>query len=163
VGKRGDKRLVGKGTKIHDSANIEGSVIFGKNCMIDDGVLIREGCVIGDNVHIGHAVELKHCVIMSDTAIAHLNYIGDSIIGNKVNVGGGAIIANWRFDKKKIIVKGLDEKVNTNLEKFGAAIGDGSNIGVNAVLNPGTILGRNSIAYPLTSVRSYHPDNSIIK
>jgi len=155
--------LIGEGSKIDPSAKIEGKVIIGKNSTIGDNVLLRDGCIIGDNVHIGHAVEIKHSIIMNDTAVAHLNYVGDSIIGNNVNVGGGAIVANWRFDRKNIKVKVGDDVIDTQLEKFGACVGDHSSLGVNCVLNPGTILEKNVLIFPLVSVHGTHPEQSVIK
>ncbi len=160
---KGVDRIVGEGVKIDPSAKIEGKIIIGRNSTISDSVLIRGNCIIGENVFIGHAVEIKHSVILNNTAIAHLNYIGDSIVGNNVNIGGGAIIANWRFDKKNVVVKRLDERIDTGLEKFGASIGDHTSIGVNAVLNPGTVLGKGSLVYPLVSVSGSHAEDSIIK
>lgn len=159
----GEKILIGEGSSIDSSAKIEGKVIIGKNSTISDTVLIREGVIIGDNVRIGHAVELKHSIIMDNSSIAHLNYIGDSIIGNNVNVGGGAIVANWRLDKKNIKIKFDDEEIDTNLEKFGACIGDNSSLGANSVLNPGTILGKKNLVFPLISVIGVYNENSVIK
>lgn len=155
--------VLGEGSKIDASAKIEGKVMMGKNSTIADSVLIRGNCIIGDNVHIGHAVEIKHSIVMNNTAVAHLNYIGDSIIGNNVNIGGGAIIANWRFDKKNIKIKFEDEKVDTGLKKFGACVGDDSSLGVNSVLNPGTIIGKRTLVYPLVSVFGVHKENSVLK
>lgn len=160
---REEKILIGEGSNIDSSAKIEGRIIIGKNSTIADSVLIRESVIIGDNVHIGHAVELKNSIIMNNSSIAHLNYLGDSIIGNNVNVGGGAIIANWRLDKKSIKIKFKDEKVDTNLEKFGACVGDYSSLGANSVLNPGTILGKKTLVFPLVSVTGVYNENSVIK
>jgi len=159
----GDRNMaLGEGSRIDESAKIEGKLIMGKNSTIADNVLIRGNCIIGDNVHIGHGVELKHSIVMNNTAIAHLNYVGDSIIGSNVNIGGGAIIANWRFDKKNIKIK-LEEEVDTGLEKFGACVGDLSSLGVNSVLNPGTIIGKKSLVYPLVSVFGVHAKESVLK
>lgn len=155
--------LIGKGTVIQEDVIINGSLITGENCVIGHGSLIRENCVFGDNVHIGHAVEVKNSVILNNSRIAHLNYIGDSIIGNNVNISGGAISANYRLDKKPVYIRYNDRKIETNLQKFGSIIGDKCNIGVNAVLNPGTILEKNCIVYPLKSVTGFHKENSIIK
>jgi len=152
--------FVGNNTTIVEGARIEGPAIIGKNCTIGHGAYIRGGCVIGDNVRIGHAVEVKHSIILSDAAIAHFNYVGDSIIGNHVNVSAGAVCANFRLDKKQIVVKMSDQRIETGLKKLGAIVGDGSNVGVNAVLNPGTILGKDCVVYPLTNVRGVHPEAS---
>lgn len=160
------ERIVGEGTVIDPSVKIDGPVIIGKNCVIEDNVLLRGGCILGDGVHIGHAVELKHSIILDNTnrtKVSHLVYIGDSIVGRNVNVGGGVIVANWRLDKKNIVVKMDGDRMDTGTAKFGAAIGDGSGIGANAVINPGTVLGKDSIVYPLTSVFGVKSSNSVLK
>jgi UDP-N-acetylglucosamine diphosphorylase / glucose-1-phosphate thymidylyltransferase / UDP-N-acetylgalactosamine diphosphorylase / glucosamine-1-phosphate N-acetyltransferase / galactosamine-1-phosphate N-acetyltransferase len=140
-----------------------GKLIQGENCKIANSSHIREGVILGDNVIIGHCVELKNCIVMNNSAVAHLNYLGDSIVGNGVNISGGAILANYRLDRNKVSVKINNELIDTGLKKFGAIIGDRSIIGVNAVLNPGTALGKNCIVYPLTSVRGFYKANSTIK
>lgn len=155
--------VIGEGTVVEKDAVIKGKAIIGKNCLIGNAVLLRGNCILGDNVQIGHGVELKNIIVLSNSSIAHLNYVGDSIVGNNVNVSAGAIVANLRLDKQEILVNVQDEKVNTGLNKFGAIIGDGCTIGVNSVLNPGTILGKNCVVYPLTFVKGSHANNEIIK
>jgi NDP-sugar pyrophosphorylase family protein len=155
--------LIGNGTKIEADAVIKDAAIIGENCSIGNGVLIRGGCIIGDDVQIGHGVEIKHSIILNKSAIAHLNYVGDSIVGKGVNISGGAIVANFRLDKGEIKVNIDDQKINTGLIKFGAIIGDDCVVGVNSVLNPGTVLGKNCNVYPLTSVRGVHKANESIK
>jgi NDP-sugar pyrophosphorylase family protein len=155
--------LIGKGTVIEEGTVIKGSVIIGENCFIESASLIRGDCIIGNNVQIGHGVELKHSIVLNNSSIAHLNYVGDSIVGNNVNISGGAVVANFRLDKGEITVNIDGKKVNTGLIKFGAIIGDNCVIGVNSVLNPGTVLGKNCIVYPLTSVRGVHKPNEILK
>ncbi len=154
---------IGKGTKIAKGVLIKGPAIIGDNCFIEQGSLIRENTILGNNVHIGHGVEIKNSVILNNTAISHLNYVGDSIVGNNVNISGGAIIANYRLDKHSVLVRLGDKKIDTKFEKFGAIVGDGSAIGVNSVLNPGTVLGKNTIVYPLVSVIGVHKNEDIIK
>lgn len=154
---------VGKGAKIAKGVLIKGSAIIGDNCFIEQGSLIRENVILGNNVHIGHAVEIKNSIILNNTAVSHLNYIGDSIIGNNVNISGGVITANYRLDKHSVLVRTNDKRIDTKLEKFGAIIGDDSIVGVNSVLNPGTILGKNTIVYPLVSVLGVHKNEEIIK
>lgn len=154
--------FVDESATVHETAEIEGPAIIGKNCVVSHASYLRDGCILEDGVRIGHASEIKHSVLLNNASAAHLNYIGDSIIGNNVNVSGGAVLANFRLDKKNVMVKVEGEKLETGLEKFGAVIGDGSNIGVNSVLNPGTILGKNCIVYPLQSVTGVYPDNSKI-
>ena len=158
-----EKIYIGKGTKITKGVLIKGPAIIGDNCFIEHGALIRENVILGNDVHIGHGAEIKNSIILNNTAIAHLNYVGDSIIGANVNISGGAIIANYRLDKHSVIVKSNNKKIDTKLNKFGAIVGDGSVVGVNSVLNPGTILGKNTIVYPLTSVTGVHKNEEIIK
>lgn len=155
--------FIGEGTVIQNGSEIIGPAIIGRNCILSHAALIRGNCLLGDNVNIGHAVEIKYSICLKGAAVAHLNYIGNSIIGNNVNISGGAILANHRLDRKLIAVRDGDKKTETNLQKFGAIIGDNSNIGVNAVLNPGTLLGKNTVVYPLISVTGIHKENEIIK
>ncbi len=156
--------FVGEGTKIHPSVDIVGPAVIGSNCVINHAAFLREGAILGDNVHVGHAVELKHSIILNNTIIAHLNYIGDSVIGNNVNISGGAILANFRLDKQNILIKTQDgRRIDTRLQKFGAAVGDNTVIGVNSVINPGTVLGKNTVVFPLKSVSGVHEKNAVIK
>lgn len=158
-----DDVFVGKGTQIQEGVKITGPAIIGKNCMISHMSLLRGTCLLGDNVHVGHAVEVKESILLHGATAAHLNYIGDSIIGNNVNIAGGAILANFRLDKKPVVIKTGSAVVETHREKFGSVLGDEANIGVNAVLNPGTLLGKKVIVYPLTTVKGMHHDETIIR
>lgn len=155
--------FIGKGAVIDDTAVIKGPSIIGENSYIGPAAFIRENCLIANNVQIGHGVEVKNSVILPETHIAHLNYVGDSIIGNKVNIGGGAMLANFRFDGKTIMIRFNEESIDTKLSKFGSIVGDGCKIGVNSVLNPGTILGKNSIVYPLVSAKGVFGEGAIVK
>lgn len=139
-----------------------GKLMQGKDVYIHPNTNIREGVILGDNVHIGFAVELKNCIIMNNTHVAHINYVGDAIIGQNVNVSGGVMFANFRLDNKPVTVKMGDQRVETGLGKFSAAVGDGTWLGVNSVLNPGTVLGKNSKTYPLTSVIGYYSADSVV-
>lgn len=154
--------FVGEGTLVHPTVDIVGPAIIGTNCDIRHTAYLRENCLIGDNVVIGHAVEVKHSIFLNSSAANHFCYIGDSIIGNHVNISGGAIFANLRLDKKKILIKYNNNKIDTGLNKFGSAIGDNSVIGVNSVLNPGTILGKNTFVFPLKSASGVYGENSKI-
>jgi UDP-N-acetylglucosamine diphosphorylase / glucose-1-phosphate thymidylyltransferase / UDP-N-acetylgalactosamine diphosphorylase / glucosamine-1-phosphate N-acetyltransferase / galactosamine-1-phosphate N-acetyltransferase len=158
-----DDVFIGEGTEIQEGVKITGPAIIGKNCVISHASLLRGTCLFGDNVHIGHAVEVKQSILFNGATAAHLNYIGDSIIGNNVNISGGVILANFRFDTKPVVIKTEGTVVETHREKFGSVLGDGVNIGVNAVLNPGTLLGKKVIVYPLTSVKGMHHDETIIR
>lgn len=157
-----DDVYIGEGTFVHQTAEILGPAIIGKNCKILHAAYLRESCLLGDNVIVGHATEIKHTVMLNESVAAHLNYVGDSIVGNRVNIAGGAMLANFRLDRKPIIVKDGKDRIETGLEKFGAVIGDDSIIGVNAVLNPGTILGKKTLVYPLVLVSGTYSAGSMI-
>lgn len=154
---------VGKNTEIQKDTMITGPAIIGENCIITHGSLLRGSCLLGDNVRIGHGSEIKESIFLNNSVSAHLNYVGNSIIGNDVNISGGTIFANFRLDKKTVTIKSNNDKIETGLLKFGSIIGDDSSIGVSSVLNPGTIIGKNTIIYPLISVSGVHMKNEIIK
>ncbi len=159
--------FIGEGTVVKPGALIEGPAIIGKHCTIGHTAYIRGGCLLGDMVNVGHASEIKHSILLGGAAAAHFNYVGDSIIGNTVNLAGGVMCANFRLDKKQINVRHFDptrekERIPTGHAKFGAIVGDGSNVGVHAVLNPGTILGKYVIVYPqLTVSGTYHTGSTL--
>lgn len=154
---------VGEGTKIHPTAVILGPAIIGKNCVIGPHAYLRENCLLGDDVHVGHAAEIKNTILLNGAKVAHLNYVGDSIIGIRVNISGGALVSNYRLDKKPIRIRYGAEIIETNLKKLGSIIGDDSFIGAGVVLNPGTILGKKTLVYPLITVKGVHCGNSTIK
>jgi len=162
VGNHAENVYVGQNVTIDPAAQIVGPAIIGDNCIIGFGAYLRENVIVGAGAKIGHASEIKNSVIMEKTAIAHFNYVGDSVIGNFVNFGAGAKVANFRLDEKNIPVRFDDKKIDTGLVKFGAVVGDNSKIGVNAVLNPGTILGKDCIVFPLQSVSGVHDESSKI-
>lgn len=157
-----------KGIWVHESACIAPSArfaapcIIGKNTEIRQGAFIRGGVLIGDGCVIGNSVELKNCIVFDGAQIPHFNYVGDSIIGYRAHLGAGAITSNVRLDKKIIAVKG-EEKIDTGMRKFGAVVGDFAEVGCNAVLNPGTVLGRRAVVYPLTSVRGVVEEGAVLK
>jgi UDP-N-acetylglucosamine diphosphorylase / glucose-1-phosphate thymidylyltransferase / UDP-N-acetylgalactosamine diphosphorylase / glucosamine-1-phosphate N-acetyltransferase / galactosamine-1-phosphate N-acetyltransferase len=155
--------LIGEGSTVEEGAFMKGPAIIGKNTLIRHGAYIRENVIVGDNCIIGHSVEIKNSVILNGARIAHFNYIGDSIIGNDVNFAGGTITANFRLDGANVGIKHNGEIIETGLPKLGAIIGDGSKIGVNAVLNPGTILSKNTKVFPLVSVSGVHLQEEYIK
>lgn len=160
---KGKDVVIGEGTIVEEGAYIKGPAVIGKNCFIAHGAYIRDNVILGNNVQVGHPSEIKNSVIVGNTAVAHLNYICDSILGSNINVGAGAKTANLRLDDKNVRVKVGEEFIDTGLRKFGAIIGDGCKIGVNAVLNPGTVLGKRCLVFPLTSVTGVHGDGEIIK
>jgi len=135
---------IGKGTVVKSGSYIEGPVVIGENCKIGPNSYIRPNTAVGDNCHIGNAVELKGSIIMDDTKIPHLSYVGDSVVGCQCNLGAGTKIANLRFDNAHVMAKGLD----TGRRKFGAIIGDGVRTGINASIDSGAIIGNNTLIGP---------------
>jgi NDP-sugar pyrophosphorylase family protein len=154
---------IGKNSKIEKGAFIRGPCIIGDNCEIRHAAYIRGNVIIGNNCVIGHSTEVKNSIFLNNTSAAHFAYIGDSILGNNVNIGAGVKLANFRLDKKNIKIN-IDSKIiNTNRNKLGAIIADGVQIGCNSVLNPGTIIGKKTIIYGSLNIFGFIKDNSIVK
>ena len=154
--------LVGRSVKIHESAVIEPPAVIGHGCEVRVGAYIRGNVITGENCVIGNSSELKNCILLSHVQVPHYNYVGDSVLGNRAHMGAGAICSNLKSDKGNVVVKS-DEIYETGLRKFGAILGDGADIGCGSVLNPGTVIGRESSVYPLTSVRGVIPCGCIVK
>lgn len=154
---------VGKGTSIEKSVLIKGPAIIGYNSELRHSAFIRENVIIGNNVVVGNSTELKNSIMFNNSQAPHFNYVGDSILGYKAHIGAGVILSNLKSNGTMVKIKLDEEIVDTGLRKFGAIIGDNSEIGCNSVLNPGTIIGKGSIVYPLSSVRGYIPGNHILK
>ena len=154
---------IGKNVKIDKFANIIGPCIIDDNTEIKNNAYIREFVIIGKNCIIGNSVEIKNSIIFDESFIAHYNYVGDSILGYKSHLGAGAIISNFKINHENINITINNEKYKTNLNKLGAIIGDYVEIGCNCVINPGTVIGKNTIIYPLTSIRREIPSNKIVK
>jgi NDP-sugar pyrophosphorylase family protein len=147
---------IGEGTVIEPGVMIVGPCIIGKRCQIRHGAYLREHVICGDDCQIGHSAELKHSILLDGASATHFVYVGDSILGNGVNLGAGVKCANLRLDRRQVAVAG----VKTGLKKLGAIVGDRVQIGCNSVLNPGTLIGKESFAYPLTSVSGLIPPRS---
>lgn len=163
---------IGEGTVVEDGACIVGPAIIGRNCEIRQGAYIRGEAILGDGAVLGHASELKNSMMLDDAKAPHFAYVGDSILGRGVNLGAGTKLSNLAVSSEKdasgirptiqITIEG--ERIDTGLAKLGAIIGDYSQTGCNAVTNPGTLIGRNSLIYPNTSVaKGYYPDGVILK
>ncbi len=153
--------FVGKGSKISPGVSIEGAAIIGENSIIRPFAYIRGGVIVGDGCLIGHGTEVKHSILLNSVEAAHFNYIGDSIVGNGVSLGAGVKLANVRFDRRSISISYGEKRVNTGLGKLGALIGDKTQIGCNAVTNPGTIIGRGCLCYPCSLIDGVLPSLSI--
>jgi len=159
----GENIWASKSAKIAPSASIHGPVIIGKDAEIRHCAFIRGNALIGEDAVVGNSTELKNVILFNKVQVPHYNYVGDSILGYKAHMGAGSITSNVKSDKKLVIVKTTEEKIETGLKKFGAMLGDEVEVGCNCVLNPGTVVGRCSNIYPLSSVRGVIPENSIYK
>ena len=155
--------FIDEGTVVEPGAVVKGPAIIGKNCQIRNGAYIRGDLIAGDNAVMGNSCEFKNVLLFDGANIPHLSYIGDSIIGYKSHLGAGAIIANTKLIRESLKVK-IDDKIyDTGLMKFGVILGDTSDIGCNAVVNPGSIIGKNCVIYGSVAWRGYLPEQKIVK
>ncbi len=154
---------IGKGTVIGPNVVIVGPAIIGENCEFRPGAFIRGNVLIGNNCVIGNSTEIKNVLIFNGAHIPHFSYIGDSLVGWKAHFGGGAATSNQKSDGSEIIVKHGDDSYSTGMTKLGAIIGDEVELGSNALLNPGTIIGKQTTIYPGSVIRGVIPANSIVK
>lgn len=155
--------FIGEGTLVEDGAMIKGPAIIGRNCQIRHNAYIREHVIVGDDCVVGNSCELKGTLLFNGCQVPHFNYAGDSILGHKAHLGAGVILSNVKSLKGNVTVTHEGQKLDTGLRKFGALVGDGAEVGCNAVLNPGSIIGRNSVVYPLTNWRGVLAANRIAK
>ena len=153
---------IGKNVKLPVTCTIEDNVFIGDHTEIRSGALIRKNVIIGDHCVIGNSCEIKNSLLMDYVQVAHFNYVGDSILGPHTHLSAGAILSNLRFDNQLISVKYEGEKIPTGLRKFGAILGEGAQVGCNAVLLPGTILGKNSVVSVGTVFGGILESNQII-
>ena len=154
---------VAKSAEIAKSADIEGPVIIGPRSKIRHCAYIRPGALIGADVTVGNSTEVKNAILFDGVQVPHFNYVGDSVLGHRAHLGGGALLSNFRSDGGSITVRGEGVDIPTGMRKVGAMIGDFGEIGAGAVLNPGTVIGPHSIVYPLVAVRGAVPAKSIYK
>jgi NDP-sugar pyrophosphorylase family protein len=159
----GENVFIDSGVVIEPGAVIRGPAWIGKHCVIRAGAYLRENVIVGDGCVLGNSCEFKNCVLFDDCEVPHFNYVGDSILGHRAHLGAGAILSNVRLDKAEVTVQGKDGIIRTDLRKFGAIVGDEVEIGCNSVINPGSLLGRESILYPLTNFSGILPPQSIVK
>lgn len=144
--------FIGKGTVIEPGAFISGPCFIGPNCQIRHGAYIRGHVITGSHCIIGHDTEIKHSILLNGVRAAHFNYVGNSILGNRVNLGAGVKCANLRLDCKEVAIHFEGKKLLTGLKKLGAIIGDEAQIGCNVVTNPGTLIGKGTICYPCLNI-----------
>jgi bifunctional UDP-N-acetylglucosamine pyrophosphorylase / glucosamine-1-phosphate N-acetyltransferase len=159
----GEKVFIGEGTVVEDGAMIKGPAIIGQNCRIRHNAYLRENVIIGDDCVVGNSSELKNSLLFNGAQAPHFNYIGDSILGHKAHLGAGVKISNFKLFPGNITVELDGAPFDTGLHKFGALLGDGAEAGCNAVLNPGSILGRGAVIYPNVFWRGILPANMIAK
>jgi UDP-N-acetylglucosamine diphosphorylase / glucose-1-phosphate thymidylyltransferase / UDP-N-acetylgalactosamine diphosphorylase / glucosamine-1-phosphate N-acetyltransferase / galactosamine-1-phosphate N-acetyltransferase len=159
----GPNVFIGEGTVIEDGVMIKGPAIIGRNCEIRHNAYIREHVIIGDHCVLGNSCEFKHCLLFNYSVVPHFSYVGDSILGYKAHLGAGVKISNVKLIPGNVIVEQDGVSIDTGLRKFGALLGDNTDIGCNTVLNPGSIIGRSSMIYPNTNWRGVLAANSIVK
>ncbi len=159
----GDRVIIGEGTVVEPGAMIKGPAIIGRNCQIRHNAYFRECVIIGDNCVVGNSSELKNALLFNGAQVPHYNYVGDSILGHKAHLGAGVKISNIKLLAGNVMVELDGVPTDTGLRKFGALLGDGAEAGCNAVLNPGSILGRGAIVYPNVFWRGVLPANTIAK
>lgn len=160
---KGENIWIHKKAKVSKSAEIHGPCIIDDNAEIRCNAFIRGSAIIGKDTVFGNSCEIKNAIIFDNVQVPHFSYVGDSILGAHSHMGAGSIISNLKSDKKNIVIKNGNEKIETGLRKIGAFLGDNVEVGCNSVLNPGTIILPNTNVYPLTSVRGVIPSNSIVK
>lgn len=153
---------IAKSASIAPTASIAGPCIIGEDTEVRPGAFLRGSILVGDGCVVGNSTELKNCILFDGVQVPHYNYVGDSILGYLAHMGAGAITSNVKGDSKNVVVHG-EQDYETGRKKFGAMLGDHAEIGCNSVLNPGTIIGRNSQVYPLSSVRGVVPEKHIVK
>ncbi len=161
--KCGDNVWIAKSAKVFPSACINGPCIIDRDAEVRHCAFIRGNAIVGAGAVVGNSTELKNVILFNKVQVPHYNYVGDSILGFKAHMGAGSITSNVKSDKKLITIKGPDGNIETGIKKIGAFLGDNVEIGCGSVLNPGTIVGRQSNVYPVSSVRGYVPADSIYK
>ncbi len=159
----GDQVFIGEGAVVEAGAVIKGPAWIGRNCQVRSGAYIRENVIAGDGCVLGNSCEFKNCLLFDHCEVPHFNYVGDAVLGYKAHLGAGVILSNVRLDRGEVVVMDGARRIATGLRKFSAVLGDHAEVGCNSVVNPGTLIGRNSIVYPLSSVQGIIPADSILK
>ena len=160
---RGENIWVAKSATVFESAYLGGPLIICEDAEVRHCAFIRGSAIVGRGAVVGNSTELKNSILFDGVQVPHYNYIGDSILGYKSHTGAGTITSNLKSDKSLVTVMCDGKKVETDVKKFGAMLGDNVEVGCNSVLNPGSVIGKNTNIYPLSFVRGYVPENSIYK
>ncbi len=155
--------FVGAGTIVEQGAMLKGPAWIGEKCHIRSGCYVRENVIAGDGVVMGNSCEFKNCILFDEAQAPHFNYVGDSILGYRAHLGAGVILSNVKLDRGEIEVSTAEGNVATGLKKFGAIVGDRTEIGCNAVINPGAVIGRDCLIYPGANFRGLLPAGSVVK
>lgn len=161
--KRGEDIWIAKSATVAPTACLNGPLIVDEDAEIRHCAFVRGNAIVGKGAVVGNSTELKNVVLFNKVQVPHYNYVGDSVLGFKSHMGAGSITSNVKSDKTLVVVKSVDEKIETGLKKMGAMLADHVEVGCNSVLNPGTVIGRNSNIYPTSCVRGCIPENSIYK
>lgn len=161
--KHGDDIWVAKSAKVAPTACLNGPLIVDEDAEIRHCAFVRGSAIVGKGAVVGNSTELKNVVLFNKVQVPHYNYVGDSILGFKAHMGAGSITSNVKSDKTLVVIKGSEERIETGLKKVGAMLGDNVEVGCNSVLNPGTVIGRNSNVYPTSCVRGVVAESSIFK
>lgn len=161
--KRGEDIWIAKSAMVAPTACLNGPLIVDEDAEIRHCAFVRGNAIVGKGAVVGNSTELKNVVLFNKVQVPHYNYVGDSVLGFKSHMGAGSITSNVKSDKTLVVVKSVDEKIETGLKKMGAMLADHVEVGCNSVLNPGTVIGRNSNIYPTSCVRGCIPANSIYK
>ena len=160
---RGDNVWIAKSARVFDSAYINGPTIIGPNTEVRQCAFIRGNALVGAGCVVGNSTELKNVILFDSVQVPHYNYVGDSILGYKSHMGAGSITSNIKSDKTLVVISADGDRMETGLKKIGAMLGDRVEVGCNSVLNPGTVIGKDSTIYPLSMVRGFIPARSIYK
>ena len=161
--KKGGNVWIARSAKVAPTAYINGPAIIGQEAEVRHCAFIRGNAIVGEGAVVGNSTELKNVILFNKVQVPHYNYVGDSILGYRAHMGAGSITSNVKSDKKLVVVKAGEERMETGLKKFGAMLGDCVEVGCGSVLNPGTVVGPYSNIYPLSSVREVVPAHSIYK
>ncbi len=161
--KAGENVWIAKSATVAPTASITGPCIIGKNAEVRHCAFIRGNALVGEGAVVGNSTELKNVILFNKVQVPHYNYVGDSILGYKAHMGAGSITSNVKSDRLNVVIRGAGSVIETGRKKVGAMLGDNVEVGCGSVLNPGTIIGRGSNIYPLSSVRGYVPAGSIYK
>ena len=160
---KGENVWIARSAKVAPTASITGPCIIGERTEVRHCAFIRGSALVGNDCVVGNSTELKNVILIDTVQVPHYNYVGDSVLGSHSHMGAGSITSNVKSDKTLVVIKSGDQRYETGLKKMGAVLGDYVEVGCGSVLNPGTVIGKNTNVYPLSSVRGVIPANSIYK